>query len=78
MVNGNGGTGIDLADTLVGGDGNDTLTGDAAADVFQCDGKNIDTALAVGTLPGDTDFTTDFTMGVDTGPGGSPTAPDCE
>lgn len=76
-VYGGGGTGTDLGDTLVGGDGNDTLQGDAAPDVFQCDGKNSNTAATVGTSPGDADLTADFTQGVDTGPGGSATAPDC-
>jgi Ca2+-binding RTX toxin-like protein len=77
IVTGGGGTATDLSDTLVGGDGNDTLQGDAAADMFQCDGKNSNTAAAAGTAPGDLDLTTDFTPGVDTGPGGSATAPDC-
>lgn len=77
-VTGGGGTGTDLGDTLVGGDGNDTLQGGAAADIFQCDGKNTNTAAMVGMAPGDTDFDPDFTPGVDTGPGGIPTAPDCE
>lgn len=76
-LTGGGGSGTDLGDTLIGGDGEDTLQGDAAADMFQCDGKNSNTAAAAGTSPGDTDFTLDFTPGVDTGPAGSPTAPDC-
>jgi hypothetical protein len=42
------------------------------------DGKNTNTAAMIGTAPGDSDFDLDFTPGVDTGPGGIPTAPDCE
>jgi Ca2+-binding RTX toxin-like protein len=78
LLIGGRGTGTDLGDSLVGGDGNDTLEGDDGVDVFDCDGKNTSTAAISGVLPGDSDFTNDFTAGVDTGVMGSPTATNCE
>jgi Ca2+-binding RTX toxin-like protein len=78
LLIGGRGTGTDLGDSLVGGDGNDTLEGDDGVDVFDCDGKNSSSAATSGVLPGDSDFTNDFTAGVDTGVMGSPTATNCE
>ncbi|MEP7048927.1 MAG: hypothetical protein ABJB12_01180 [Pseudomonadota bacterium] len=57
LVGGNG------TDNLYGGDGNDLLEGDAAADVFDCDGANA--AGVLGSAPGNTDLTVDFTTGTD-------------
>jgi Ca2+-binding RTX toxin-like protein len=74
---GGGATGTDLGDQLIGGDGNDILEGDDGADMFQCNGKNRALDSAVGTAPGDSDITVDFTPSTDTGPGGSSTLTDC-
>jgi Ca2+-binding RTX toxin-like protein len=76
---GGGGTTVtaDGADQLIGGDGNDILEGDDAADMFQCNGKNKASDSAVGTAPGESDITVDFTPSTDTGPAGSATLTDC-
>jgi Ca2+-binding RTX toxin-like protein len=67
----------DGADQLIGGDGNDILEGDDFADMFQCNGKNKASDSAVGTAPGESDITVDFTPSTDTGPMGSATLTDC-
>ncbi|MDX2052736.1 MAG: hypothetical protein SFV15_10120 [Polyangiaceae bacterium] len=55
--------GGDGTDAITGGDGNDVLEGDQLADTFNCDGNN--TASALGTAPGNSDLTVDFTSGTD-------------
>jgi Ca2+-binding RTX toxin-like protein len=67
----------DGADQLIGGDGYDILEGDDFADMFQCNGKNKASDSAVGTAPGESDITVDFTPSTDTGPMGSATLTDC-
>jgi Ca2+-binding RTX toxin-like protein len=67
------GANVDAIDNLFGGDGNDLLEGDTGNDVFTCDGKNSNTAAAVGTAPGEADIMVDFTR-----PTGDTGGTDCE